>query len=144
MGVIEKGKKLFKLAQQIGSIEIQQNVIELQSDILELQEEVQSLRKENEELNDNKKIDDELILQDNAYWRTTGEQTRKGPFCTRCWDTDKKLVNLTAIGRQHPICPTCEKIFPTEQSSNATREGHKAKQEALRTRQRRSLPQQQF
>lgn len=122
MGIIDTGKELAKLAQQLGSVEIQQKVIDLQSDILTLQEDLQRLRKENEDLKDLKKIDNELELRDNAFWRPSAPETRQGPFCTRCWSKDKVLMALLVSETGHQRCSECNGEFPTEGSQQVFKE----------------------
>ena len=116
MGVIETGKEIAKLAQQLGSIEIQQKVIDLHGEILQLQEDLQQLRKENTSLKDIAKIDKELILEDNAYLRPSAAKTRQGPFCKRCWDVDRKLVSHDVRDDGFLQCPGCNQIFDTKKS----------------------------
>lgn len=116
MGIIQTGKELAKLAQQVGSIEIQQKVIEVQGQVLAIQEEVQQLRDENTELKNVEKIDHELRLHKNAYYRDSAPETRRGPFCKRCWDVNQKLVNLDAQAIGSHFCMECKNSFSTPQS----------------------------
>ncbi|MBN2132506.1 MAG: hypothetical protein JW741_23595 [Sedimentisphaerales bacterium] len=116
MSIIETGKEIAKLAQQLGSIEIQQKVIELQNEVLAMQGELQQLRSENTELKDRSRIDDELELRENAYWRPSAPVTRQGPFCKTCWDTQKLMVSLNVREDGHQDCPSCKGQFPTSES----------------------------
>lgn len=125
MGIIETGKEIAKLAQQLGSIEIQQKVIELQSAVLEMQDELQRLRAENAELKDRRRIDEELELRENAYWRPTAPTTRQGPFCKTCWDTKTQLVSLNIREDGHQTCPACKGQFPTTASRQAQEQRHR-------------------
>ena len=119
MGVIETGKDLLTLAQQLGNIEITQKVIELQGQALNVQAELQRLQQENADLKNVEKIDAELHKGDN-YYRRPGAR-HEGPFCMRCWDVDRKLVHLDVTSYVHPVCPGCDKSFPTAQSRQAER-----------------------
>jgi len=116
MGIIDTGKDILKLAQQVGSIEIQQKIIELQGQVLAIQEEVQQLRQENAELKDVEKVDSELRLHENAYYRDGVPETRRGPFCKRCWDVNRKLVNLEPQRNGSHFCIECKSNFSTSQS----------------------------
>lgn len=118
MGMIETAKDITKLAQQLGSIEIQEKVIELQSQMLDLQKEVQTLRVENRALKDTEKIDQELTLEENAYWQRSAPATRQGAFCTRCWDAERKLIRMKDHGSARK-CPKCGNFFETSTSDDA-------------------------
>lgn len=136
MGAIETGKEIIKLAQQLGSMEIQQKVIELQSQVLELQETVQTLRKENDELKSVEQIDDELVLDDNAYWHKTAPESRQGPFCMTCWDANRKKVRLVVRRDGLMTCKNCSSTFHT-QAYDANRKG--AGISVIQSRSRRSF-----
>lgn len=139
MGILDTGKDLAKLAQQLGNIEIQHKVIDLQGEVLAMQEELQGLRTENAALKDQKQTDGELELRENAYWRPSAADTRQGPFCKTCWDTQERLVSLNIREDQHQFCPSCEGQFPTtesrqneEQRRQANRAEVTRRQEAMR------------
>ena len=128
MGIIQTGKELAKLAQQFGNIEIKQKVIEVQEQVLAIQDEVQKLRQENEELKNVAKIDSELRLHENAYYRDGAPDTRRGPFCKRCWDVDSKLVNLDDQATGSYFCMECKNSFSTPRSRAETKRFQEANQ----------------
>ena len=105
---IDKAKDLAKLAQKMDNIEIIQRVLDVQGELLKVQEEVQALRRENEDLKNTEKIDGELDLHENAYWRNSAPRSRRGPFCARCWSVDRKLVPVTVRDDGFITCPNCE------------------------------------
>jgi len=119
MGIIETGKEIGKLAQQLGNMPIQQKVIDLQGELLNVQEELQRLRQENAELKNVEKINAELRKDENCYRRPGARHV--GPFCIRCWDVDRKLVNLDVTSCLHPVCPACDKAFSSAESRQAER-----------------------
>ncbi len=122
MGAIETGKEIVKLAKHLGNIEIQQKVIELQGEILDLQQELQTLRKDKEDLKDASSIDKDLYLKDGAYFRRSlPADSRKGPFCTRCWDTQRKLVTMHSTEDSALWCGECKHAYPTDASRGAER-----------------------
>lgn len=138
MGVIETGKEIAKLAQQLGSIEIQQKVIDLQAGIIEMQEQMQKLRQERDALKSMQQIDDELVLRENAYWRDAAPESRRGPFCTNCYDADRKLIRLKIREDGEQRCPQCNQIFPTTES-NASAKRRAAENKASAQRRRDML-----
>ncbi len=81
-----------------------------------MQKRISELEKENEDLVEKLKIKDSLEFENNAYW-ITKEDKKEGPFCTCCWDDDKKTIRMQP--NNHPAyysCPKCEnksvKIYP--------------------------------
>ena len=111
---IDKAKDLAKLAQKLDNIEIIQQVLDVQSELLKVHEELQALRKENEELKNIEKIDAQLVLRDNAYWQDSAPETRRGPFCMRCWDAERKKVTLVVRNDGLQRCKNCDKTFNTK------------------------------
>ena len=116
MGVIDTGKELAKLAQQLGNIEVQQKVIDLQGEILEMQEQMQQLRQERDELRSTQQIDAQLVLRNNAYWRESAPESRRGPFCTKCWSTEQRLIPMVVDEGGGQYCPGCKGYFPGSSS----------------------------
>jgi hypothetical protein len=108
---IDKAKDLAKLAQKLDNIEIIQRVLDVQGELLRVQEELQALRTENEELKSAERIDQDLVLRDNAYWHESAPESRKGPFCARCWPVDRKLVPVVVRSDGFKTCPNCEATF---------------------------------
>ena len=139
MGMIEttiaKAKELFDLAKKADNIEIQQRVLDLQSDMLELQNEHQAVMRENEALKAARQLDSELIIRENAYWRDDAPETRQGPFCTKCYDVDGKLIRLKIREDHAQRCPSCGGFFDTT-LSNAAASRAAAEHEAHAKRQR--------
>lgn len=107
MGALENLKDAVKLAQQLGSIELQQKLIEAQQASLELQEENGKLRKRVSELEDATATRASLEFRDDVYWRVGGVG-EEGPFCSVCFDVRGKLVRLHTRG-QYWSCLNCEK-----------------------------------
>lgn len=85
------------------SAEFNSRIIELQGLILDLQGKLSALIFENQELksvareaNRVADVESSLASIENAYWKKgiTGEV--EGPFCSMCWDLDRKLVRMIA------------------------------------------------
>lgn len=51
-----------------------------------------------------------LAFRSNAYWN---DVTNEGPFCSRCWDAERKLIRLTLTESMHPKCANCKEYFPS-------------------------------
>lgn len=113
MGIIETAKDAFRLAQQLDNIELQRRILELQQQALDLTESTRQANERIAELEEELSTAGELQYKDNMYWRGEGD----GPYCSRCWDKDRKLVHLHYINRVHR-CPDCNRIAQPRASSS--------------------------
>lgn len=129
MGAVDTVKDLAKLVQQLDNIEIVQKVLTLQSDMMELQDHVQALKEENRQLKKQLQQKDELDFKNNMYWRTIGD-TQEGPFCTKCFDSEGKIIRLHGDDDRGYKCPECKILTDTDTS----RENRKKATEARRNR----------
>ncbi|MDT0121572.1 hypothetical protein Q9R46_02890 [Paenibacillus sp. RRE4] len=50
-----------------------------------------------------------LIFDLQAYWKKS-DLERKSPYCSRCWDVDKRLVHMTINNSKYKnySCPQCK------------------------------------
>lgn len=92
-------------------LQLKSKLLEIQTNMYELLEENKELRLALEEEKRNKEISIQIVHKDNAYF-----YKEDGPYCTRCWDVDKRLVriNKTQIGMEmrqgNYKCPNCKVI----------------------------------
>jgi hypothetical protein len=93
MGVLETAKDAVMLVQKIDNIELYKKILDLQSDALKMVEENGKLRGEVHRLEEAFKIRDTLVFENNHYYGVK-DDTKEGPYCTYCWDQDRKLVRL--------------------------------------------------
>ncbi|SPF32090.1 hypothetical protein SBA1_1030024 [Candidatus Sulfotelmatobacter kueseliae] len=114
MGILENARQVASAVQEIHNLELYQRVLGLHSDIIELVEENNRLRQENEELRKQKETQGKLRLSTTGhvyYLFNEGGQQEDGPFCTVCWDIDRKLVRPFAYrnedGSGGHICEFC-------------------------------------
>jgi DNA repair exonuclease SbcCD ATPase subunit len=94
------------------SIELSKAQIQLSQQLRvndELAAKVERLEKENEEL---KHPQVSLTFKNSAYYRV---EDNDGPFCTKCYDEDRKLIRLSSLGSKfgvnHLRCPSCRAAF---------------------------------
>ena len=106
MGVIETIKDAVKLAQKLGNVEIAQALIDTQQAALDLMGENQSLRGEVARLKEALELQGTVKYNGGAYWSENGD--RDGPFCTKCWEVDGKLVRMKHTEDQWFKCPNCK------------------------------------
>jgi hypothetical protein len=99
-------KEADKIEQYKEILEALQKMLEMQARISELEDEVKQLKKA-------KEIDEQIEYRDKSYWLEDD-----GPFCSRCWDADKKLVRLRQDNYQKSDfnCDNCGtksiRVFP--------------------------------
>ena len=74
-------------------ISLQSQVMELIGANMSLREEMQPLKEELRKLNDKTEITKSLKHQNNNYYTVVAGK-EDGPFCTVCWDVDKRLVRM--------------------------------------------------
>lgn len=93
MGIYEAIKDAANIASKADNIELYRLLIDVQKESLDLLEENRQLKLKIAELEDNKGIDESLIYNNNSYFLK--DDTRYiEPYCTRCWDADRKLIRL--------------------------------------------------
>ena len=96
MGVVDTLKETIGLIQKVDNIDLYRQMLDLQTQVMSLLEENKSLRTTLE-------TRATLTFKSDAYWRDGNE----GPFCSRCWDDEKKLIRLH-LGGLAPACPKCK------------------------------------
>lgn len=111
MGVIDNLKTIGSTLQKANKIEEYAQILEVQQQLLDMQKQIQDLESANRKLKEQIEIRDSLSIDRGAYWRLVGEE-KAGPYCTRCYDVDGKLVRLTVTdrGRYWATCPNCKSM----------------------------------
>jgi len=98
MSIIDTLKETVGLMQKIDNIDLYRRMLELQTQVMALFEENRSLK---EQLATRA----QLKFKKNAYWMNDD-----GPFCSRCWDAESKLVRLHQQEGCVPRCPSCDHL----------------------------------
>ncbi len=97
----------FKIIELIKDPDLRMKITQLYGENITLKEENSKLRQKIEKFNKNEEIRSKLQHKDNHYLIE-----EDGPFCTKCWDVDEKLVrlhgNASDEGVQHFTCPNCK------------------------------------
>lgn len=96
-----------KIIEMIKDPDLRMKITDLYGQNIKLEEENHKLRTNLQEIKERSKINSELTHKDNHYF--IGDD---GPFCTKCWDADDKLVRLhegsPANGQRYFTCPNCK------------------------------------
>ena len=107
MAIFDDLKSAASVLQEAGKIEQYRQILEVQKQLLEMQKHAADLEIENKDLKEKLQTHQGLIYENNAYW-TQEEDKKVGPFCSRCWDVDKKLIRMHPdTNRAFSKCPKC-------------------------------------
>lgn len=108
MAIFDELKSVGKVLQEAGKIPQYQQILEVQEKLLEMQNRIAELETEKKDLCAKLEIKENLIAERNMYW-IVKEEDKDGPFCTRCWDAEDKLVRLHRAESHGGIqCPKCK------------------------------------
>ena len=100
---LNKSEQKLKLAELIESLaDIKMETAEIKSIIIEKDEKIYELEKV-------LSIKENLTYEAPYYWLNNDDDIKEGPYCQKCYDTDKKLIRLQALGTGEWTCNTCEK-----------------------------------
>lgn len=93
MALIPSYKEIVDLLKTGATIEAQEKIMELRVASLELQEENMQLKKQLAEAEATLAVKQAVTWKPPFYWVKLGEK-EDGPYCQKCYDTDRKLVRL--------------------------------------------------
>lgn len=82
-----------KLIEIVKDPDLKLKINELYGENISLKEENFKLRKKEEEDNKIEKIKKNLTFEENHYYLKENDN-KIGPYCTKCWDSDNKLIHL--------------------------------------------------
>ena len=94
MDIKDKIKEIGEIIKKYNNIEAVQTIIEIQQEILDMQNEMFQTKKENEELKSIKEIENRIIRHKGDTYITLKNDSNNILYCSRCWDKERKLVQL--------------------------------------------------
>ena len=98
---------LLKIIELVKDPDLRIKITQLYGENIGLKEENHSLRGIVETFKKNEAIQSKLNFLDNHYFLD-----KDGPFCTKCWDADRKLVRIHKgnefDGLTDFLCPNCK------------------------------------
>lgn len=112
MGLYEGLKDAASVLKEANKIEEYKEILDALEKMLEMQKRIADLEAENKSLHDKLETKDNLTYENNAYWLKKENGQTEGPFCSRCWDAEKKLVRIHPRGTGHH-CPECKNFVQT-------------------------------
>ena len=110
MGLLDNIKSAVSVAQKLKDRKLIEHLMNLQMSVLEYQERLHNLEAENKALKEKLTVKESLVVEHGVYFSKTGDKT-DGPFCTRCWDSDDKLLRLRVLESGTATCPQCKSSF---------------------------------
>ena len=103
MDILDNAKDIYALIKKLGNQDLLEKMADLRDQILELREENRSLK---EKLSVQETYD--MYFKNNMYWDAN---KKDGPYCSKCWDDNKKAIRLQKQNDEYycPVC--CKKII---------------------------------
>lgn len=111
MSMIPSYKDIIDLLKKGATIEAQEKIMELKEAVIELQEENQVLKSRVGELEKSLDRKKNLTWDPPYYWLKTGDASKDGPYCQRCYDKDEKLIRLQELETGLWDCKVCKITF---------------------------------
>ena len=110
MVIFDELKSVGKVLQEAGKIQQYQQILDAQQKLLEMQRRIAELETDNKKLQEEFEIKETLIPDGNAYW-IQKDGLKDGPFCTSCWDSERKLMRLHESQVSDNLhCPKCKTL----------------------------------
>lgn len=108
MAIFDELKSIAGILQEAGKIEQYSQILNAQKELLEMQKKIFDLEIENRSLKEKLETRDSLVYEKNSYWVQI-EDIKDGPFCSCCWDDNKKTVRMQPCGNPAYFdCPKCQ------------------------------------
>lgn len=106
---------ILKIINTIKDSDLKIKISALVDENLALKNENFELKKKFDRMSEMKKLESELIFKDNLYYRKKEDGAEDGPFCSKCWDDEKKMIRMVRKGgtNQHFYneCPKCKNLI---------------------------------
>ncbi|MDO9465541.1 MAG: hypothetical protein Q7J67_09635 [bacterium] len=109
MGILDHAKELAELIKKYNDQDLYQRIVDLRDEIFALREKNLNLKEELRVIKADRDVEAQLTKERNVYFRVDPNGTRSGPYCMMCWDSDRKLVNLTQEDGGYTWCLRCIK-----------------------------------
>lgn len=108
-------KEVSDLAEQFKNVELKEKLVNLKNELVDLKEEMVDLKEENRNLKEIKSKN--VVYNENLTecYEILESGEKVGPYCTRCWQVDHRLVSLYPMDNgssKWHSCPNCETNTP--------------------------------
>lgn len=106
MGLYEGIKDVAKIVQQADNIELYRQLIDLSVQAFDMQTEIVRLTNEVSELRKEKEIEQQITRNKELFFTLT--ENPEIMYCSHCWDSDKKLIQIKLYDSGGFKCPHCD------------------------------------
>jgi ribosomal protein L37AE/L43A len=110
MALLPNYTDIVELLKKGSTIEAQEKIMELREGALALQEENINLKEQIKELESELNKKKEIQWEAPFYWTINGD-SKEGPFCQKCNDSESKLIRLQRIEEGNWHCKSCNNNF---------------------------------
>lgn len=108
MGLYEAFKDVINVAQKADNLDLYRQLLDLSAQALDMQVEIARLKEENAELKKKHDLSSSLVRHVESFITKEGEESVLR-YCSHCWDTDEKLVQLLCDEEDGTfVCPHCK------------------------------------
>lgn len=115
-GLFDLAGSVVELAKKAGNKELNEKILELHGELLKLAQANLILTQRVAEMESEQKTQATLEFDGHVYWAGKPGDRKHGPYCTKCWDSDKKLLRVQEANRGWS-CPQCSTYFETRKAS---------------------------
>lgn len=110
MAIFDELKSVASTLQEAGKIEQYRQILDAQKELLQMQKTIADLESDNRQLKEELKMNKSLTFENNCYW-TNEDNKKDGPFCSCCWDDNKKTIRmLPCANKAYFECPKCRNM----------------------------------
>lgn len=106
MGLYDGIKDVAKIVQKADNIELYQKLIDLSAQALDMQNTINLLAEENKKLKERDDISNKIIRHSKTYI-TLKEDKNDIKYCSYCWDSDNKLIQMNEYSGEAFRCNKC-------------------------------------
>ena len=104
----EAEERVNQVLEKLGPV--QDALFYIREELLHLQEENQQLKRTIKGLEEKLNIKEKLIWEKPFYWIVEND-SKDGPFCQKCYDSDQKLIRLQGGGNDIWKCLQCNSVY---------------------------------
>lgn len=106
MSIIEIIRDTISIASKIENVGLTNNLIQIQQNMFELVMENQSLKEELRRVAESNNLRDRIVRHRDAFITLSDDEIGV-IYCSGCWDSNSKLVQVRIIELGGHICPVC-------------------------------------
>lgn len=107
MGLYDQIKDVASILQKTDNIELYGKLIELSVQAFEMQQQNIRLSERIIEIQKLKELESKVMRYDKVYV-TIQTDIKEVKYCSHCWDSERKLIQIEIRDNLYSICPHCK------------------------------------